>query len=93
MQDNPLTLGSYRCDAQKMLLVDCDLIINLNGKDYEEHKVLLLRAGIQPENFDQQLEICIKHRDILGKSFNGYMWVENCRHRGHGDNTTKKTGS
>ena len=90
MQDNPLTLGSYRCDAQKMLLVDCDLIINLNGKDYEEHKVLLLRAGIQPENFDQQLEICIKHRDILGKSFNGYMWVENCRHRGHGDNTTKK---
>ena len=90
LQDNPFKLGNYRCDKIKMLLTDCDLIINLDDMDYEEHKVLLLRAGLNPDVFDRQLEICVAHRDILGKSFNGYMWVENCRHRGHGDNTTKK---
>ena len=90
LQDNPFKLGNYRCDNIKTLLTDSDLIINLNGKDYEEHKVLLLRAGIQPENFDQQLEICIKHRDILGKSFNRYVKAENCRHGRHFDKENTK---
>lgn len=90
LQDNPLRLGNYRCDARKMLLVDCDLIINLNDTDYEEHKVLLLRAGINPDSFDNRLEICIAHRDILGKSFNRYVRKNYCLHRGHVDNTATK---
>ena len=85
LQDNPLKLGNYPCDKIKTLLTDYDLIINLGDKDYEEHKVVLLRAGLNPDVFDRQLEICIAHRDILGKSFNRYIWTENCRHRGHFD--------
>ena len=90
LQDNPLKLGNYRCDKIKTLLTDCDLIINLGETDYEEHKVVLLRAGLNPDIFDRQLEICIAHRDILGKSFNRYIYTENCRHRGHFDKENTK---
>ena len=73
-----------------MLLKDCDLIINLDKTDYEEHKVLLLRAGLNPDSFDHRREICVAHRDILGRSFNGYLNSQYCCHTGHFDKTTTK---
>ena len=51
---------------------------------------MLLRAGISPDNFDRQLKICIKHRDILGRKFQGHLNLDNCRYRGHRDVNTKK---
>ena len=51
---------------------------------------MLLRAGIDPKFFDQQLEICDAHRNILGQSFNRYLHSEYCRHKGHLDIKTTK---
>lgn len=89
LQQNPLNLSRYRCDKSQMPLMDCRLIFNLENVDHKEHKVLLLRAGISPDNFDRRLEICINHRDILGTQFNRYVYLDNCRYGGHVYNKTK----
>ena len=90
LQQNPLNFSRYRCDMSQMPLTDCRLILNLDNVEHKEHKVLLLRAGISPDNFDRQLKICINHRDILGRKFNRYLKWDNCRYRGHVDDKTKK---
>ena len=90
MQDNPLNLGLYRCNEKKFLLIDCNSKLRLDKEEYDEHKVLLLRAGMNPEKFDCHLEICIAHRDLLGKKFSRYHHPLSCQYRGHVDRTNRK---
>ena len=90
MKKSPLIFERYRCDAKKMLLKDCNSTIDIEGVGYDERRILLLRAGFNPFNVDDRLEICIVHRDLLGRKFKRYMRMDLCRFKGHMDSTTRK---
>ena len=67
MQTNPFKFQAYDCDGTIWSLKDCTAQLK---EDYAEHKVILLRAGMDPEDGNaMNLEICGKHRSILGKQF------------------------
>ena len=92
MQNSPLKFERYRCDAKKILLKDCNSTIEIEGVGYDERRILLLRANMDPLNVDDRLEICIAHRDLLGKGFKRYVYSDMCKFKGHLDSkTTKQT--
>ena len=89
MQKSPLKFENYRCDSRKTLLKDCNSTIEIEGNVYEERRILLLRANINPFNVDDRLEICVAHQDLLGKKFYRYMKSGVCRYKAHLDNKVK----
>ena len=89
MQKSPLNFKHYRCDSRKTLLKDCNSVIEIDGVNYEERRILLLRANINPFNVDDRLKICAAHQDLLGKKFYRYMKSGVCRYKAHLDINTK----
>ena len=83
-------MGAYRCNKKKVLLIDCNSTLRLGNEDYVEHKVLLLRAGMNPDKFDCRLEICIAHHDLLGKTFSRCHNPLYCQYKGHEDGRITK---
>ena len=73
-----------------MVLKDCNSPFTVDTIDHEEYKVLLLRAGMDPNNFDSGLEICTAHRALLGKNFNAFVHINQCLYNGHLDSRTKR---
>ena len=73
-----------------MVLKDCNSPFMVDTSEHEEYKVLLLRAGMDPNNFDSGLEICTAHRALLGKNFNRYVHIDRCLYNGHLDSRTKR---
>ena len=63
--------------------------IEIEGNVYEERRILLLRANINPFIVDDRLEICVAHQDLLGKKFYRYMKSGVCRYKAHLDNKVK----
>lgn len=53
------------------------------GNQQEEFKAILLRACMNPQNFDENLEICTTHLRILGKEFNRHINSEFCYFKNH----------
>mgnify|MGYP004195459473 CR=1 FL=1 len=61
METSPLKLQKYDCDQITVSLKECTAMINdpYGGQVHEEYKVILLRAGMNPEdNIDPNLEVC-----------------------------------
>lgn len=73
-----------------MVLKDCNSPFIVDDIEHEEYKVLLLRASMDPDNFDSGLEICIAHRNLLGKNFNRFVPQDMCLHNGHLDSQYKR---
>ena len=73
-----------------MVLKDCNSPFMVDTSEHEEYKVLLLRAGMDPNNFDSGLEICTAHRALLGKNFNAFVHIDQCLYNGHLDSRTKR---
>ena len=72
MQNSPLGFKGHKCDRKTVFLKDCtEKIRNQHDNTLlDEYKVILLRASMDPEeDFDESLEICTAHRNLLGKDF------------------------
>ena len=60
MQNSPLPLQDYACDNVRIAVNECQ--DNLDGDGISEYCKILLRSGLNPENFDPELQICLNHR-------------------------------
>ena len=86
MQVSPLKFQAFKCDG-----IDYDLnnfieeIKEPYGNQYyEERKVILLRAGMDPQDEgSKDVQICSKHRSILGKDFLKAINSNYCYHLRH----------
>ena len=66
-----------------MFVKHCDGIID----EQTESHVLMLRAGMDPENIQDGLKICHNHRKLLGRSFIQKIYGQSCHHPDHGNTT------
>ena len=88
MESIPLKLEGYDCDGANNSLSICnEKILEPYGTQYcDEQKVLLLRAGFDPEDENvSALEICDIHRKILGKKFMMFVRNTDCLHPDNGE--------
>ena len=86
MLTSPLKFQAHTCDKMSMLLQDCnDLVPDLHfrNRHHKEYKVLLLRSGMDPSNFEPDLDICEAHRRLLGKNFNQFLHLDRCMYPSH----------
>ena len=67
----------------KMLLADCTANVSVNNEEAQEYKIILLRAGLNPNDFDPQTEICAAHRRLLVADFSFHLQSNYCRHLDH----------
>ena len=86
MQDSPFKFQAYNCDGTDYDLNNfIEKIKEPFGNQYhEERKVILLRAGMDPEYEEaKDLQICSKHRSILGRDFLKAINTPYCYHLKH----------
>ena len=95
MMSNPLNFQSYNCDKVTVSLKDC--IGNVPDFHdpitfHEEREVILLRACMDKNVCDEDLEIWATHKRILGKNAARFMHMDCCMYKGH-QGTRRKTAT
>ena len=58
-------------------------MVRVNNEESEEYKIILLRAGLNPNDFDPKTEICAAHRRLLTVDFSFHLRSNYCRHLDH----------
>ena len=55
----------------------------IDDDNYKEFTKILLRAGMDPNDYDQNLKICLIHRQVLGSKFSKLTWMNRCYYPTH----------
>ena len=69
-----------------MKLKDCNLDmpdLHHRQRHHKEYEVILLRSCLSPENFGPDLDVCMMHKNMLGRNFGKYMHLDSCHHPDH----------
>ena len=84
MQTSPLRFQAYTCSKMVLKLKDCTTVFRGRGDgQFEEYKVILLRSGMNPDDFDDSLEICSTHRQLLCREFAAKINSSFCCYENH----------